>query len=282
MAPPPPASMPLGQRLLQLAETLQFAWFVGHVTLLLCTVRYGLSYITFNYYSRWARYSYRTAFIAAAVTYGIVVFKSFRARARSGKPQGGALAYIGDENVQYLLMALVWLFFHQTPLAILPFAVYSVFHVATYTRSNLLPTLQPQPAAAPGQKPQSSALADSIGRFVKEYYDLSMTVVAILEIVLWFRLLGSALLFQKGTWILLGIYTVFLRARFHQSTFVQGAVGQLGARGDAIANRQDMHPTVRQGWATVKNGVSQAADLTDINRYIGGSQSQPQQAKKAQ
>jgi len=180
-------------------------------------------------------------------------------------------------------MALVWLFFHQTPLAILPFAVYSVFHVATYTRSNLLPTLQPQPAAAAGQKPQSSALADSIGRFVKEYYDLSMTVVAILEIVLWFRLFGSALLFQKGTWILLGIYTVFLRARYHQSTFVQGAVGNLSARGDAIANRQDMHPTVRQVWAQIKGGVKAAGDLTDINRYIGGQgQSQPQQAKKAQ
>lgn len=94
--------MPLQERLLQLAQTLQFAWFVGHVTLLLCTIRYSLSYITFNYYSTWARYSYRTAFVAAAATYGIVVFKSFRARARSGKAQGGALAIVGDENVQYL------------------------------------------------------------------------------------------------------------------------------------------------------------------------------------
>ena len=102
MAPPPPATLPLQQRVLQLAQTLQFAWFVGHVTLLLCAVRYALSYITFHYYTKWARFSYRTAFVAAAATYGIVVFKSFRARARSGKPQGGALAIVGDENVQYL------------------------------------------------------------------------------------------------------------------------------------------------------------------------------------
>jgi len=177
-------------------------------------------------------------------------------------------------------MALIWLFSRQTPLAILPFAVYSIFHVATYTRSNLLPTLQPQPAAAPGQKPRSSGLADLIGRFVKDYYDLSMTLVAGLEIALWFRLLFSAFLFQKGSWILIGVYTVFLRARFHQSTFVQGAVGQMGARGDAVANRQDMPPAVRQGWEAVKGGVKQAADVTDINRYAGGAQQQP--AKKAQ
>lgn len=169
-------------------------------------------------------------------------------------------------------MALIWLFSRQIPLAILPFAVYSVFHVATYTRSNLLPTIQPQPAAAAGEKPKSSALADTIGNFVKNYYDSSMTLVAILEIALWFRLGGSALLFQKGSWILIAIYTVFLRARFHQSTFVQQAVNQLTARGDAIANRQDMPPVVRQGWDGLKNGIKQAADLTDINRYAGAQQ----------
>jgi len=104
MAPPPPASMSMQERILSLVQTLQFGWFAGHVTLLLCTIRYAMSYLTFNYYSRWARYSYRTAFVAAAVTYGIVVFKSFRARARSGKPQNSPLAIIGDENVQYLCM----------------------------------------------------------------------------------------------------------------------------------------------------------------------------------
>lgn len=171
-----------------------------------------------------------------------------------------------------LAMALIWLWSRQIPLAILPFAVYSIFHVATYTRSNLLPTIQPQPAAAAGEKPKSSGLADTIGVFVKNYYDSSMTLVAILEIALWFRLAFSALLFQKGAWILIAVYTVFLRARFHQSTFVQSAVNQLAARGDTIANRQDMPPAVRQAWDGLKSGIKQAADLTDINRYAGAQQ----------
>jgi len=72
------------------------------VTLLLCTLRYALSYITLNYYSRWAQFSYRTAFVAAAATYGIVVFKGYRARQKSGKGAGSPLALAGDENVQYL------------------------------------------------------------------------------------------------------------------------------------------------------------------------------------
>ena len=104
MAGPPPQNLPLQERLMRLAKTLQFAWFIGHVSLLLCTLRYGLSYITFNSYSRWARVSYRTAFVAAAVTYGIVVYKGYRARIRQGK-QTGALALLTDENVQYLGIA---------------------------------------------------------------------------------------------------------------------------------------------------------------------------------
>jgi len=278
MAPPPPASLPLGQRLAALAQTLQFAWFAGHVTLLLASLRYGLSYITFNYYSKWATFTYRLGFLSACVTYGIVVYKAYRARARAGK-QGGVVALATDENVQYLVMALVWLFSRQIPIALLPFTVYSIFHVATYVRSNLIPTITPPQPAAAGGKPASAA-SEAIGKFVKEYYDGSMTLVALLEIALWFRVLGSALLFQKGSWILLVVYTVFFRARVAQSSFVQDAISQVTARIDAQLANQSTPPAARQGWGTFKNVIRQAADATDIRRYVGG---QPGAApKKAQ
>lgn len=85
----------------------RFGWFVGHLTLLFSASRYGLSWITLNYYSRWAQFSYRTAFVAAAFTYGIVVYKSVRARAR-GRQQINALTFAGDENVQYLGSSLLY------------------------------------------------------------------------------------------------------------------------------------------------------------------------------
>jgi hypothetical protein len=104
MAGPPPTTpqpQSLQDRLLKLAQTLQFAWFIGHVALLLSALRYGLSYIFFNYYSRMARFSYRLAFVSATATYGIVVYKGFRARQKAGK-QVGVFGILGDENVQYL------------------------------------------------------------------------------------------------------------------------------------------------------------------------------------
>lgn len=57
-----------------------------------------------NYYTRMAQFSYRLAFIAAAATYGIVVYKTLRARAKAGlkfTPQLG-ITLLADENVQYL------------------------------------------------------------------------------------------------------------------------------------------------------------------------------------
>lgn len=57
----------------------------------------------FNYYSTSARYSYRLAFISAAVTYGIVVYKGHLARGLGGgNIPTIALRLLADENVQYL------------------------------------------------------------------------------------------------------------------------------------------------------------------------------------
>jgi len=268
----------LQDRLLQLAQTLQFAWFAGHVTLLLCTLRYALSAVFFQFSSRWAIFSYRTAFVAAAATYGIVVYKSFRARQKSGKT-ASPLALATDENVQYLAMSLVWLFYRQYVLAVVPYSIYSVFHVLTYTRGILLPTLQPQAAAAPAGQAKPSGLVDTIAKFVRDYYDASMSLVAGLELALWFRVLFSAIVFAKGSWIVLALYTVFLRARIGQSTFVQGMIRQIAARGDQYANRQDVPPAVRQGWEAAKNILKQAHDQTDVNRYIGGGQAAPKKAQ---
>ena len=150
-------------------------------------------------------------------------------------------------------MALVWLFSRQIPLALLPFTIYSVFHVATYTRTNLIPTIQPPPSvsatgASPGGRPtpkSTSPLADQIGHFVKGNYDTSMTLVASLELCLWFRVLFSAIMFTKGSWILLVVYTVFVRARYSQSSFVQNAILQGSARIDALLAGQGTPPAAR-------------------------------------
>ncbi|KAK4448403.1 nucleoporin POM33 [Podospora aff. communis PSN243] len=272
MAPLPPADLPLGQRLARLAQTLQCT----HATLIVCIFRYSLSWLRFNYYSGMAQFCYRLTFLSAAATYGIVVYKTWRARQKTGARQPGPLGFLSDENIQYLLMAIVWLFMPQYPLAMLPYGIYSVFHVATYTRANLIPTVIPptkvpaQAGASPNAKPQYAQhpLSDAIGSFVKKYYDSSMSIVSGLEIVLWIRLLLGAILFQRRSWILLAVYTAFLRARFAQSTHVQNSFAQFEARIDNLIGAQGTPPAARQVWDGVKNGARQFHAATDVNKYI--------------
>lgn len=275
MAPPPNANLPLQERALALMKTLQFGWFSGHVVLLLCIFRYSLSWIRMNYYTRMAQFSYRTAFVAAAATYGIVVYKTWRARQKVGaKYPGGALGLLTDENVQYLAMALVWLLCPQYPLAMLPYGIYSIFHVATYLRQNVIPTIQPAkpaPGSPPGAKAAPNAIADAIGQFVKSYYDMSMSIVSSLEMLLWVRLLLAAVLFQRRSWILLVVYTAFLRARFAQSTHVQNSFSMFEARMDSAVGQQNTPPIARQVWDNVKQAARQFHAVTDASKYMNGS-----------
>jgi hypothetical protein len=280
MAPPPPSNGSLVERLKSLAQTLQFAWFIGHVTLLGAVFRYLLSYVTFNYYSGAAQVSYRLAFVSAAATYGIVVYKGHIARGRlQGSLPSVLLKLAGDENVQYLGMALVWLYSRQVPLALLPFSIYSIFHVATYTRAHLIPTIRPSngPAGSPASPSGSrsgakqSPLAETIGRFVKQYYDASMDLVAGLEIALLFRLAVAILTFSKGSILLFFIYLAFFRARFTQSTFVQQSIRHFTARVDASVSHQSTPPAVRQAWQAFKDGVRQAYQATDVSRFTSGA-----------
>jgi hypothetical protein len=192
-------------------------------------------------------------------------------------------------------MALTWFLSRLTPLALLPFVVYSVFHVATYVRGSIIPIVSPPAAPAssatsppsssrPTQPPRPTGpVADAIGKFIKEYYDSSMTLVAFLEIALWLRVAFSAVLFARGSWILLVAYSVFLRARYAQSSFVQSAFANLAARADAVLANQSTDPRVRAAWEQVKGLLKSVVDSTDVQRMAAArAQAQAEAAKKAQ
>ncbi|KAL7273800.1 Transmembrane nucleoporin [Rhizina undulata] len=283
MAPPPPATLPLSQRLMALAQTLQFAWFVGHLTLLITTIRYAIDAVKFTRESSYtAVAAYRLAFLSAAATYGIVVYKAYRPKVRNGQMMAGGLLVnpqqvlkvLGDENVQYLFMALVWLYCKPIFYALLPFAVYSTFHFLTYVRTNLIPTLFPAgtPTSPAASSPRTSqpAVSEAIAKFVKANYEPSMHLVAHLELFLWLRIAGGALILSNS-WILLILYTVFIRARYAQSPFVRDALKALEKRLDALMADQKVPEGVRNVWGVVKGVVRNFGEATDVSRILGST-----------
>lgn len=167
-------------------------------------------------------------------------------------------------------MALVWLYSKPIFYALLPFGVYSTFHFLTYLRTNLIPAVIPPASAssaAPGTKPASPAVSEAIAKFVKNNYDYSMHLVANLELFLWARIFAGAIIF-KNSWVLLAIYTAFLRVRFAQSGFVKDAVKGLERRVDAIMADTNVPEGVRTAWGLVKTGVKSFGEVSDLGRFL--------------
>lgn len=166
-------------------------------------------------------------------------------------------------------MALVWLSSKPVFNALLPFSVYSAFHFLTYLRTSLIPTIFPpvQPAV-PGLPEQSSGISDRIATFVKNNKEYSMNLVANLELILWARVFIGAIFFMNS-WILLAIYTIFLRARYSQSGFVRGALKTLELKGNALAADNNVPDGVKSGWSAVKGAVKSFGEVTDASKYFG-------------
>ncbi|KAK9476625.1 hypothetical protein V1514DRAFT_336360 [Lipomyces japonicus] len=247
MAPPSNAAAPLSQRVLQLVKTLQFAWFFGHLLVVIGFVFYVLSNIKFSSGTSWARFWYKEIYISVIGTYGIVLYRTYK----SVTPTTTVL--LRDDNVQYLVIALLWLVSKPLLATLPPFAVYSFFHVLTYTRTNLLPTLG---------YPATSPLSTKIQSFVDNYNDKFTALVANLELFLLVRLFFNALLFRKGSWISLLVYGSFIRFRFEQSAFTKLAIRNWEVRIDGLIAHPSVPAFAKNGWQQAKtalHGISRAA-----------------------
>ena len=175
-------------------------------------------------------------------------------------------------------MALIWLYSKSIWFALLPFAVYSTFHFLSYLRTNVIPTFAPptpapgsNPAASPGSRPTvQHPLSEYIAKFVRQNYDTSMHLVSNLEIFLWARVFLGALVF-KNSWVLLLCYTLFLRIRYAQSSFVRQAFQGLERKGDALVNDARVPDGLRNGWKIGKDVVKKGREATTLLDTANGA-----------
>ncbi|KAG8969875.1 hypothetical protein FRC03_000121 [Tulasnella sp. 419] len=244
-----------------------YVWAAGHFLLLLSTLRYYIAWATFKSagYGLW----YKAGFIGALTSYSIVVYKSL------GTPQPNK-AYIqkalADENFQYFLLAIFWFFNKPVPLALIPYATFSLFHALTFTRTNILPRIFPPAPPAPGQERSSSAsqhpLAKTIHGWVKANYDPAMEFVAWAEIAILSRVVVGALVglpplywlpffnsFRNSLVIPL-VFAHFLRLRFYHSAFIRKVVTNVDARVTALVNQPGQNPQIKQAWDTARGLVT--------------------------
>jgi len=152
------------------------------------------------------------------ISYGIVVYKLF------GAPKLNKMYWMkltNDENLQYLLLAIVWMTSPPIIILLIPYAIFSLFHALEYGLNVLFPLFVPNPTDS------QKGLAEKIRNFVNTYQPLSVNFIARLEVVGVLPLLILLVLCRRATFIQPFIFVQFLRFRYVTSPLVQREFAQL-------------------------------------------------------
>ncbi|CAG8607735.1 43460_t:CDS:2 [Gigaspora margarita] len=179
------APQPLANRVGTLIQHPQFIWWCGHCLVFTCFAIHLSYWITFRA-NEGASYYY-TAYLGAMLSYGVVIYKSFGTPA----PTWEYFQKINrDENVFYLVLACVWFMNAPVFATLLPYATFSLFHLITYIRQNIIPTCFPSTVPGPSSSHSSSAssyenYAVNASKFIQSWvhknYDKAMRTVSFVE-----------------------------------------------------------------------------------------------------
>ncbi|THH26658.1 hypothetical protein EUX98_g7535 [Antrodiella citrinella] len=185
------------------------------------------------------------SFTGALMSYAIVCQKSL------GTPQPNlawARKAITDENVQYFIVAIFWWSSKPIAIALLPYAIFSLFHALTFARTTLMPQfLPPGPPATAGGQPTPHPFAKRLQVWVKSNYDSAMKIVAFIELAIMFRVLLGALTLQNSL-ISPIIYAHFLRQRYYQSLFTRTAISVVHGYVDGYVRKPGTPPVAVTIW----------------------------------
>ncbi|KAI7869178.1 hypothetical protein BDF14DRAFT_1723342 [Spinellus fusiger] len=219
----PNTSRPLQERLLTMVKNLQFLWFVGHVFTLFGAFSYVLSTLTFGSSTK----GYTAAYIGALISYGVVIYKSH------GIPQPSiafAQKLAMDENAQYLLLSLYWLFSSDIAVSLVPYVSFSAFHTIGYIRTSIIPTVFPVPAGTATNASWQTTTQSKIKAWTDANYGPAMRFVAQVEVV---GIMGRLLLgLFKLRIMSIFVFAQFLRFRYHMSAYTRQSFGNLRERLD--------------------------------------------------
>lgn len=223
-----------GQTIATLALSKQFYWFVGHVLEIIFFILNMIS----SFFSRSAKY-YNCALVAVLFTYGIVIkqihFKNsgIFGIGKVARDRELRARLVRDDNVQYFLLALVFLLSSGTiggvAGGLYSFTIFSIFHVLTYFQTNLLGSM-------PLNKLQQQNWNAKINHFTSTYNQQALLMAAnaeflllsgfVFTIPLMFVQIFRIPLFVVVNTSVFAAVVVFLKLRYISNRYTQEIVSQ--------------------------------------------------------
>ncbi|KAI7902238.1 uncharacterized protein BX663DRAFT_512236 [Cokeromyces recurvatus] len=213
-------------------KSLHFAWFVGQFIVLTNGFIFFLSKALFHPFS----FLYRVAYVGIVSSYCIVIYNSY-------KPFNNNQPFyfrrmLLDENVQYFIIAVYFLFTRRIAFTLLPFVIYSVFHVNDFGKNNIIPCL---PASVQTKLPLISIVKNMN---TDKLYEQLMPIVSKIEIYIIMTRLVLGLFVLRSSLFSILLYGQFLHMRYYMSPYTREVLTQLGQRIDQLLTPPTAHPNL--------------------------------------
>lgn len=240
-------------------KSLQFAWFAGHVLTTIATVGYFVSYFGLYLIIPYARalpnpykFWYKVALVGVVQSFGVLIFQTVKKNGTNIK------VLAKEDNVQYLFLGLVLLFFSPYVLLTLStFFLFSTFHVLSYTTHYLLPALH---------IPDTHPLSVHLSNFVAANNNKSIGLASLLEVYTLVWLFVRVLAFRPVSVVPFLAYVVFIKLRFEKSAYTRNAFKSLELRVEDVVTKSGS-PVAKNGWVQAKGVFSRIAAVHILNDY---------------
>lgn len=231
-------------------KTLQFAWFVGHLFTLIGVFFFTLSYLKIG--KRFYKFWYNLAVIGVVSSFGIINYQIV-------KKQGFDVKEL-LKRTDFHYLALGIMFFILKPyiiFPILPFQIFSLFHVLSYAKAELLPVF--------GQDSETTAYK-TIDNFVKNNNGKSIQVASLLEVYSLFFLGVRVLFFRKRSLTPFLVYLIFIKLRYETSGLIRNIFKRIELKIDDLINNLN-NPKAKDIWIKVKDVLRKSGDFILVNDY---------------
>lgn len=227
---------------------MQFAWFIGHVATILGVLFYALTYIKSS--NRFHRFWYILALVGILESFGILVYQLVVKKSLK------SIELLRDDNTQYFLLAFAFLLFRPyVLLPLLPFALFSTFHILAYFKGVLFPIFG-----------ISQGIDQKVGDFISSNNSRSIQLASILEIYSLALLTLRVITFRKNSLFIWLAYGVFLKLRFEKSTFTRNYFKTIELTLDDTVNKTG-NPSLKDIWIKAKGVVRSIGSFHLVNDY---------------
>ncbi|RCK56580.1 Nucleoporin POM33 [Candida viswanathii] len=222
------------EKLLKTVQSLQFAWFVGNVLTLLGFFVYTLSYFKVLPDLGWIWYL--VSLLGAIVSFGILLVQFVQ------KHGFKVPLLIKDDNFHYFLLASFLIALRcYSWITLVPFAIFSTFHVLNYANTHLLPIFGLE----------HNPISKHVSAFINKNNLASIQIACGIELLIVVWLFLRMITFRKRSLTPFLVFLVFLKKRQEVSPFTRKYFEQIGAQIDSAVNMIN-NPIVTDVWKYVR------------------------------